>query len=187
MTDAQIIELYFRRSERAISETAAQYGNMFYRISYNILQNREDAEECVSDTYLTAWNRIPPTRPARLSVFLGKITRSLSIDLWRKKTASKRGGGQLDLALEELDWALSSGDDPETQYLRKDLTRLLNDFLRSLPDTERRVFISRYWYMDSAADIASDFGFTQGKVRSMLMRTRNKLRVYLEEEGGLEV
>lgn len=187
MTDAQIIELYFRRSEQAIRETAAQYGKMFFSISYNILHNHEDAEECVSDTYLTAWNRIPPTKPVRLGVFLGKITRSLSIDKWRKSTASKRGGGQLDLAIEELDWSLASGEDLEENYIRKDLTRTLNSFLRGLPDTERRVFICRYWYMDSTADIAADFGFTQGKVRTMLMRTRNKLKVYLEEKGGYEV
>ena len=184
MTDPQIIELYFRRSERAISETAARYGRLFFQISYNILHNHEDAEECVNDTYLTAWNKIPPTKPNSLSVFLSKITRRLSIDKWRRNSAAKRGGGQLTLAVEELDRTLSSGEDLEENFIRSELTRDLNAFLNKLPDQDRRVFICRYWYMDSVADIASDFGFTQGKVRTMLMRTRNKLKVYLEKKGG---
>lgn len=187
MTDSQIIDLYFRRSEQAITETAVQYGKMFYRISYNVLHNNEDAEECVNDTYLTAWNQIPPTRPNHLSVFLSKITRRLSIDKWRRNTAAKRGGGQLDMAVEELDWTLASKDDIEEDYIRSELTRDLNAFLNKLPDNERRVFICRYWYMDSIADIASEFGFTQGKVKTMLMRTRNKLKVYLQEKGGYDL
>lgn len=184
MTDKQIVELYFQRSERALKETAAQYGQLFYRISYNILSNHEDAEECVSDTYLTAWETIPPTRPQRLGVFLSKITRRLSIDRWRSNHAEKRGGGELTVAIEELDWALASGDELEEGCMQRELTELLNRFLSRLPDTERDVFICRYWYLDSIKEIAVDFGFTQGKVKSMLMRTRNKLKVYLMEQGG---
>lgn len=187
MTDNQIVELYFRRSERALEETAAQYGQLFYRISYNILTNHEDAEECVSDTYLTAWETIPPTRPNRLGVFLSKITRRLSIDRWRRNTAAKRGGGQLTLAIDELDFCLASHEDVEENYIHKELTELLQSFLSGLPDTERDVFLCRYWYMDSIRDIAGDFGFTQGKVKTMLMRTRNKLRIYLERKGGYDL
>lgn len=187
MTDTEIIELYFCRSEQAIEETAIHYGHLFYRIAYNILTNREDAEECVSDTYLTAWNTIPPTRPNRLGVFLSKVTRRLSIDKWRKNTAVKRGGGQLTLALEELEGSLSAQSDVEEHYLQQELTELLNRFLLGLPEQERNVFICRYWYLDSIREISQDFGFTQGKVKSMLMRTRNKLRTYLEKEGGYDL
>lgn len=184
MTDNQIIALYFHRSERAITETAAQYGNLFFSIAHNILHNRQDSEECVNDTYLAAWNTIPPTRPKQLSVFLGKITRRLSIDKWRINSAAKRGGGQLTLAIEELDWALASPDNLEEQCIPSELTEHLNAFLKGLPEHEQQVFLCRYWYMDSIADIAHDFGFTQSKVRTMLMRTRNKLRAYLESKGG---
>lgn len=187
MTDHQIVELYFQRSERALKETAAQYGQFFYRISYNILSNHEDAEECVSDTYLAAWQTIPPTRPQRLGVFLSKITRRLSIDRWRRNTAAKRGGSQLTLAIEELDFCLASQEDVEEHYLQKELTGMLQSFLSGLPETERNVFLCRYWYMDSIRDIATEFGFTQGKVKTMLMRTRNKLRVYLEKKGGYDL
>lgn len=186
MTDNQIVELFFHRSERALEETAARYGQLFYRISYNILTNHEDAEECVSDTYLTAWETIPPTRPNRLGVFLSKITRRLAIDRWRRITAAKRGGGQLALAVEELDYCLASRENVEEDYIKKELTGLLECFLSELPETERDVFLCRYWYMDSIREIAADFGFTQGKVKSMLMRTRNKLKIYLERKGGYE-
>lgn len=187
MTDTQIIDLYFLRSEKAIEETAAQYGHLFYKISYNVLHNAQDAEECVNDTYLTAWHRIPPTRPNHLSVFLSRITRSLSIDRWRKRNASKRGGGQLTLAVEELDRTLSSGENIEENYIRSELTQLLNDFLHKLPETECQVFVCRYWYMDSIDTICEEFGFSASKVKTMLMRTRRKLKVYLEERGGYAV
>ena len=184
MTDQQIIALYFCRSERAIAETAAQYGKLFYNVSYNILHNNEDAEECVNDTYLTAWNTIPPTKPTYLSTFLCKITRRLSIDKWRTKTAQKRGGDQMTLAVEELDRTLASDDDVEGTYIRRELTQELQNFLRQLPEQECRVFLCRYWYMDSIADIAKDFGYTQSKVKTMLLRTRRKLKAHLEEKGG---
>ena len=187
MNDSQIIDLYFRRSEQAIAETDARYGNYCYSIANNILYNSQDSEECVSDTYLQAWNRIPPTRPRILSVYLGRITRSLAIDAWRGKHAVKRGKGQLDVAIHELDRTLSSGEDLEEQLIRSELTAELDRFLRGLGDTERRVFVCRYWYMDPVADIARQFGFTEGKVASMLMRTRKKLKAYLLEKGGYEV
>lgn len=187
MTDEQIVTLFFSRSERAIKETDKKYGAMFQRMAYNILYSHEDAEECVNDTYLTAWSTIPPARPQRLGVFLGKITRNLSIDRWRTRNAAKRGGGELTLAIEELDWTLASEDNLEETCIRRELTELLNRFLSSLPDTERDVFLCRYWYLDSIKEIAGDFGFTQGKVKSMLMRTRNKLKAYLIENGGCEL
>ncbi len=184
MNDSQIIELFFRRSERAISETDARYGHYCYSIANNILYNTQDSEECVSDTYLTAWNHIPPTRPRQLSAYLGRITRSLAIDTWRSRHAVKRGKGQMDVAIHELDRTLSSGEDLEEGLMRSELTAEINRFLRGLGDTERRVFICRYWYMDPVAQIAREFGFTESKTAAMLMRTRKKLKAYLLEKGG---
>lgn len=183
MTDRELIELYFVRSEQAISETAKQYGSLCYTISYNILYSKEDAEECVNDTYLSAWNHIPPTKPNILSVYLSTITRNLSIDRWREKYAGKRGKGQVAVAAEELEYCLTKGDSPETVYLQKELSECLNAFLGALPQTERKVFVSRYWYLDSIGDIAEHFGFTVPKVKNMLMRTRRKLKKHLVQKG----
>lgn len=183
MEDNGIIELYFSRSEQAIAETDRKYGGFCYSIAYNILFNREDSEESVSDTYLSAWNAIPPTRPGILSSFLGKITRNLSLDKWRCRTAAKRGGGEVPLALEELEQCVSDDETPERAYERKELEVSINRFLDRLPPTERNVFLCRYWYLDSIGEIAETFGFTMAKVNSMLRRTREKLRRHLEKEG----
>lgn len=183
MEDKRIIELYWQRSEDAISETASKYGTYLHSIAYQILSNTQDAEECVNDTYTGAWNAMPPHSPSILSAFLGKITRRISIDVWRKYSAQKRGGGETALALEELEDCVSGSGSVEEEWERRELTRKLNEFLRLLPDTERRVFLCRYWYMDSVPSIAQQFGFSESKVTSMLHRTRNKLRVLLEKEG----
>lgn len=183
MEDHAIVELYFARAEEAISETAAKYGGYCYSIAYNILNDREDSEESVSDTYLAAWNAIPPRRPAILATFLGKITRHLAIDRWRARSAQKRGGGEVILALEELEECADSSRSPEQLLARRELGSLLNRFLESLPETERHVFLCRYWYLYSVAEIASAFGFSQSKTASMLHRTRGKLRKLLEKEG----
>lgn len=183
MEDKQIIDLYFRRSEEAIAETDRKYGPYCYSIAYNILTNREDSEESVSDTYLAAWRAMPPRRPSILAAFLGKITRHLSIDRWRSRGAQKRGGGEMPLALEELWDCVPGGVSPEEKLERKQLAALLNRLLEELPETERSVFLCRYWYIDSVADIAAHFGFTESKVHSMLHRTRIRLRKALEKEG----
>lgn len=185
MDDKRIVELYWARSESAISETAAKYGGYCYSIAYNILTNQEDAEESVSDTYLAAWNGIPPRRPAVLATFLGKITRHISIDRWRTRSACKRGGGEIALALEELENCVADSHSVEQAYARKELAAALNRFLDNLPQTDRNVFLCRYWYLDPIADIASNFGFSQSKVTSMLHRTRGKLLKQLEKEGYL--
>lgn len=185
MDDAQIIDLYFRRSEEAIAETAEKYGSYCYSIAYNILTNNEDAEESVSDTYWAAWKAMPPRRPSILATFLGKITRHLSIDRWRSRSRQKRGGGAIILALEELEECASDENFVEKALERKHLALVFNRFLAALPETERRVFLCRYWYIDSIADIAEDFGFSKSKVTSMLHRTRGKLRAVLQEEGLL--
>lgn len=183
MDDTGIVELYFDRSEQAIKETDTKYGGYCYSIAYHILANQEDSEESVSDTYLSAWNCIPPRRPIPLAPFLGKIVRHISIDLWRKKGALKRGGGEMPLALEELRECAASGENLEERYAQKELIRLVNKLVEGLSDTERRVFVCRYWYLDSTADIAKRFGFSENKVSSMLHRTRGKLAKQLRQEG----
>lgn len=182
MEEHCIVDLYWQRNENAISETAAKYGKYLHRISYQILQNDEDAEDCVNDTYNDAWQSMPPHRPSTLSTFLGKITRRISIDLWRKYSAEKRGGGVIALALDELEECVSGTGDVETEVERHELQRKLNAFLLELPRVERQVFMCRYWYMDSITDIAKQFFYSESKVKSMLYRTRKKLRVMLEKE-----
>lgn len=183
MDDNGIVELYWARSEEAIPSTAAKYGRYLGGVSYNILRVYEDAEECVNDTYLKAWNAMPPHRPSILSAFLARITRRLSIDRWRKGNAQMRGGGEVTLALDELGDCVSGRDSIEGELMQQELIDCLNCFLDMLPDTERWVFICRYWYMDSIKEICLQFGFSESKVKSMLHRTRQKLRLKLEQEG----
>ena len=183
MEDNRIVDLYWQRDESAISETAVKYGKYLNSISYQILLNAEDAEECVNDTYNDAWQSMPPHRPSILSTFLGKITRRISIDLWRKYSAEKRGSGVMALALDELEECVSGTGDVETEIERQELQKKLNDFLLALPQVDRRVFMCRYWYMDSISDIAKQFAYSESKVKSMLYRTRIKLRAMLEKEG----
>ena len=183
MEDSQIIALYFQRSEQAIEETAKKYGKYCFSIAHNILGNREDAEEAVSDTYLGAWATIPPHKPVVLSTFLGKIARRTAIKRWQKSRTQKRGGGELALALEELSEFLSDGNTPESAIENAELTRILNEFLQKLPKEERTVFVRRYWYLEPIADIAKRFGFSRSKVKSMLARTRRKLSTTLQREG----
>ena len=183
MEDARIVDLYWARSETAIDETSAKYGKYCYAIAHNILANAEDADESVNDTYLAAWNSIPPQRPSVLSSFLGKITRRISIDKWRTRNAEKRGGGEIILALDELSDCVPSSRNVEQEVEAAILGKLIDNFVMSLPITERRVFICRYWYLDPIASICHQFGFSQSKVKVMLHRTRNSLRYYLEKEG----
>ena len=183
MNDKNIVDLYFNRDEEAITQTDKKYGRYCYSIAYNILTNKEDAEESVSDTYMTAWRAIPPRRPSVLSTFLGKITRHISIDRWRERSAYKRGGGEVTLALDELEDCVAGLQNVEMEYERKELIRAYVKFLDTLPITERRVFLCRYWYVDSVDTIAAKFGFSQSKVKTMLYRTRAKLRKQLAEEG----
>lgn len=184
MEDQGIIQLFFDRSEQAIEETDKKYGGLCFSIAYNVLDNREDSEESVSDTYLAAWNTIPPRRPNFLNAFLAKMTRHISIDRWRKRSAKKRGGGEIILALEELEDCVDA-QSVESEFAKKELTRVLNQFLLSLPETERNVFLCRYWYLDSIQTISQVSGFSQSKVTSMLYRLRGKLRKTLTEEGYL--
>lgn len=180
--EQKIIDLYWNRSENAITETAVKYGRYCTSIAYGILKSREDAQECVSDAYLTAWNAIPPRRPADLGTYLGKITRNLSIDRLRTRNRDKRGGGEMPLALEELEEVVVGSDSPENEAIRKELAASMNRFLRELTVQERYVFVRRYWYLDSLADIAKNTGFSGSKVASMLFRLRGRLKKQLIKE-----
>jgi len=183
MEDGRIVELYWQRAENAIAETAKKYGQYCASIAYNILNSTEDAEECVNDTWLGAWNSMPPHRPNVLSVFLGKITRRAAIGKYRVRTAAKRNGGQVPLVLEELSECTVGMRSAEEEAEGRELVRTINTFLAALPDTERGVFLCRYWYMDSIEAIAVRFGFSKSKVASMLYRLRERLRGQLEKEG----
>ena len=183
MDDTQIVELYWARKESAIEETEAKYGSYCYSIAQNILHNPDDAKESVNDTWLDAWNCMPPHRPSVLSTFLGKLTRRISIDKWRRSNAKKRGDGQLPLVLAELEDCISDGKSIEEETEHKLLNEVIAAFVKSLPETEQKVFLCRYWYMDSVNSIATRFRFSESKVKSMLYRTREKLRACLEKEG----
>lgn len=185
MDDSNIVQLYWARSESAIAETSSKYGNYCYAIAYNILANREDADESVNDTYMSAWNSMPPHRPSVLSAYLGKITRRISIDKWRRQKADKRGGGELQLALDELSETVPSGYDVEQALEAEELARIIDAFIVALPDVERRVFVCRYWYLDPISSICNQIGFSRSKVKSMLQRTRGKMLVQLKKEGVL--
>ena len=183
MEDSKILDLYWDRDEQAIAESKSKYGNMLRTLAYHILHNREDSEECENDTYLGAWNAIPPARPSNLSAFLAKLVRNIAITRHRANSADKRGGGEAAVSLHELDECIP--DPREGTWDAGELAQTLNTFLASLPTKERQVFVCRYWRCDAVADIASRFGFSQGKVKMMLMRTRQKLRTVLEKEGIL--
>lgn len=182
MEDEGILALYRCRDERAILETRQKYGAYCRTIAQNILHSPEDAEETVSDAYIGAWNAIPPHAPKRLSTFLGRITRNLALKRLRERTTEKRGGGKTLLALEELEDCIPDDRSLDDRLEARALTELLDRFLESLPVTERRVFLRRYWYFDSVEDIARRYGFSQSKVKSMTKRTRDKLRLQLQKE-----
>lgn len=183
MEDSRIVELYWERSERAISETSDKYGKYCYAIAYHILADAGDADESVNDTYLGAWNAMPPHRPSVLSTFLGKITRRISINRWSEKRAEKRGGGQVPLALDELSEVIASPDTPERAVAARELAAAVNRFLASLPELERDLFVCRYWFLVPVAELSERFAFSLSKTKSMLFRIRQKLRTHLEKEG----
>lgn len=183
MEDNRIVDLYWARNESAITETASKYGKYCYAIAYNILCDNEDADESVNDTYLGAWNAMPPHRPSILRSFLGKITRRVSLKKWRDSHRGKRGGGEVFLALDELSECVPSNIMVEDEIIAKELAKILNHFIAELPTTERQVFLCRYWYLDSIEQISMDFCFSTSKVKSMLHRTRAKLFSHLKKEG----
>lgn len=183
LDDKEIIALYQTRDENAIRQTEKKYSSYLTAIALNILGNREDSEECLNDTYLKAWNSIPPNIPAKLQYYLGKITRELSIDRQRKKTSLKRGGTEYELSLDELCECADSGDTTEQAADLSVLIDLIEKFLHSRTDDERDMFVCRYYFCDSVKEIAEYFGVNVSKVKNTLFRSRTELKKYLESEG----
>lgn len=179
MEDHDIIALYFERNEQAIGETSRKYGGYCGSIAMNILSSAEDTEECLNDTWLRTWNSIPPSRPNVFRVFLGKITRNLALDKYKARNAEKRAGGEFAMSLDELNECVGTEDDRDTSVIGESISR----FLRGQPRETRSVFVCRYFYCDSIADIARRFGISEGKVKTLLFRTRAKLKIHLEGEG----
>lgn len=182
MDDHQIVDLFWARSESAISEASIKYGRYCHSIALNIVVSAEDAEECVSDMLLQAWNSMPANRPSLLSAYLGKITRNLALNSFRKRKAGKRGGGEIELILHELEDCLPAKNGVEDELEGEHLAKLISHFLRTLNDESMTVFVRRYWYSDSIASIAARCGISESKIKSMLFRCRNKLRAYLGSE-----
>lgn len=174
MDDKEIIALYFARSEEAIGESEKKYGAYCRTIAGNILPNRADAEECVSDTWLRAWGAIPPSRPERLGAFLGRITRNLALDRLRSNKGAVR---------EELSECLTLGDPTAGMVDRVVLTAALDRFLAGLPQKKRKLFLRRYWYFSTVEELARDFGMSESGVKMTLLRLRRELRAQLKQEG----
>lgn len=183
MDDDLILDLYWARSESAINETAKKYGSYCLAIAGNILQNNEDAEECVNDTYHKTWDTIPPQRPTIFRAFLGKVVRNLSLNKYKEQRTKKRGGDDIALMYSELEDCIPSKNSVEMEYESNLVIGAINSYLLSLDRENRIVFVRRYWYADSIGAIATRFQMSESKVKSMLFRTRNKLKTYLENEG----
>lgn len=183
MEDAEIVQLYWDRDQSAIVETAAKYGKYCTCIAKNILGNDEDAEECVNDTYMNAWDSIPPHRPNNLSTFLGKITRNLSFNRYKYNKADKRGGSEISSVLDELGECVHGNCDVEKEIEYKELVKAIETFLDTLPAGKRRIFVCRYWYTESISEIAKQFNMRENTVSMTLNRIRAKLRKYLAERG----
>lgn len=183
MDDQAIVDLYWQRSEQAISETAAKYGPYCLKISMNILRDAQESEENVNDTYFQAWNAMPPHRPASLTAFLGRIARNLALNRCQARRAGKRGGGEPELSLDELDECIGDTMAVEDAVHGRALADAISVFLWRQSPEARRMFVRRYFYCEPVGELARIFGVSESKVKSMLFRTRNKLRLYLESEG----
>ncbi|MCI9155339.1 MAG: sigma-70 family RNA polymerase sigma factor [Lawsonibacter sp.] len=183
MEDTAIIDLYWARSQQAIVESEQKYGPYCHTIARRILDQEEDAEECVNDTWLRAWNAMPPQRPGILSAFFGKLTRNLSLDRWRRNKAAKRGGSQVEVALHELEECLPDRRTPDENLEAGETAALISAFLRRQSQEDRALFVRRYFHLEPLNDLADRFGMSVGQVKSKLHRMRNKLRLELEKEG----
>ena len=185
MEDSRIVELYWERDEEAIAVSQEIYGAYCRSIAWRILNVEEDSEECVSDTWLKAWNSMPPQRPNILSAFFGCITRNLAFSRWREKKALKRTGDEMGLALSDLSECVAGGEDPAAHAEAKELEDTVNRFLRQLGAQECNIFLLRYYHVYSVSAIAHRFSMKENTVKSSLLRTRRKLRRFLEKEGYL--
>lgn len=183
MEDQKIVDLYWERSEIAISETANKYGKYCHYIAHNILHNNEDSAECVNDTYMRAWNSMPQHRPSMLKTFLGKITRNLALNRYKTLTAEKRNLGQVPIVLEELHDCIPCMDNTESIVDDIVLAEIFNQFLFSMSTEQRIFFMRRYWYLSPIKEIASNYGIGESKVKMSLLRSRKELKRLLEKEG----
>ena len=183
MEDEQILDLYWDRNPDAILQTDQKYGPYCRQISYHILRSREDAEECVNDTWLKSWHSIPPARPSHLKAFLGKLTRNLSLDRWDQAQAQKRGGGRTKLLLSELSDCIPAADSIEKAMEDKAISAAISRWLRQQTPKNRVAFVRRYWYADSMQAVAKRLGLTEGGAKSLLHRLRGSLKRHLEQEG----
>lgn len=183
MEDHQIIKLFWDRDENAVTETSKKYGAYCYSIVKNMLQNKEDSDECVNDTYLNAWNALPPHKPNCFSVFLGKITRNLAFDRYHFNHAQRRGGGETAVVLDEIAEIVSDTHDVEQAVDSRELARAINEFLSELPADKRKLFVLRYWYTEKVSVVAKQLGMTENACSVQLSRIRNKLRKHLRDGG----
>ncbi len=183
MEDKKIVELYLGRSEEAITETDLKYGVKCRSTSYNITQNREDSEECTNDTYLKLWNIIPPKEPEPLCAFVMRIVRNISLDRVRRKLAAKRSDSSYTVVYDELSDCIPSSENVEKYVEGKELAMLIDRFLDTLDREKKVIFLMRYWNFSTVPDIAKRLGLSESKVKVTLMRTRGKLKEYLEKEG----
>jgi RNA polymerase sigma-70 factor (ECF subfamily) len=184
VSDEEIIALYEHRNEQAIEETSKKYGHYCRTISFNILHNDSDVGECLNDTYLRVWNVIPPERPKVFPAFIGRIIRNLSLNKFQKSNAEKRGFGQTELVYEELQEYIAGSDSLlESKIDGSVITQIINSFLSELNTRNRKIFVSRYWYLLSIENIAESFGLTVANTKKILQRSREKLKEKLEKEG----
>ena len=183
MEDEKIIEMFFERSEEALAFCSEKYGAYCRAVARNILQNEEDAEECVNDAFLNAWENIPPNRPEKLGAYLGKITHNLALNRLKYYSAEKRGNGQADAAFSELEECIPAEDETERKFDEALLINAINAFLYASPAEKHNIFIRRYWYFCPVKDIAKAYGMSESKVKSLLFRMRKELKKHLEKEG----
>lgn len=183
MKDESIVALYWERDELALKETKTKYEHYLLKIAHNVLSDYEDSQESVNDTYLAAWNSMPPHKPSVLSTYLGKITRRISIDIFRRKNRDKRRASEYALSLTELGDCLTDGGTPEETMEVKSLADAINTFLHSLSKDARNLFVGRYYFLDSLKEAAEYCGMSESKAKSLLFRTRCNLKAYLQKEG----
>jgi len=182
LEDSELIELFVKRSEKAIAHTAEKYNKYCHSIAHGILRNNEDSEECVNDTYLKAWNAIPPNFPQKLNCFLGKITRNLALNIYEKKHTAKRGKGQVEVALSELEECADMSAEIETEQERKLIRDAVNRFLREQNEDRKKIFIQRYWYLMSIKEIAEEHDMNTNQIKSVLYQMRAGLKKFMEKE-----
>ncbi len=183
LNDSEILDLYFARQESAISETDRKYGPYCRSISYNILESREDSEECTNDTYMKLWNVIPPQKPVRFCAFIASVARSIALNMLRRSSTSKRGGGNAQIVFDEIAECVADKDTVESTLDEKELVKALNGFLSSCGGEKQLIFMKRYYHFRSVSQIAEEMHLSEDKVKQALHRTREKLRKYLEKEG----